>query len=204
MPGTGLDAREHALRAFRRAGGTLRTSEALDAGVHPATLYALRDDGDLIQLARGLYRLADHELLSEPDYVVVAIKIPKAVVCLISALSFHEITTQVPSAVDIALPRKHSRPRLDHPPIRPHWFSKETWSAGVDDHEIDGTRVRVYSPEKTLADCFKMRNQVGIDVCVEALRLYRERMPVRADQVLEYARLCRVERVITPYLEAVL
>jgi hypothetical protein len=93
---------------------------------------------------------------------------------------------------------------MQHPPVRPVWFGGEAYTAGVDTHALDGVGVRVYGPEKTLADCFKFRNRVGLDVCLEALKLYRQRRPVRVDDLLRFARVCRVERVMRPYLEATL
>lgn len=193
-----------AVRAFRRAGGTLRTSEALRAGVHPSTFYRMRDEGLLVRLARGLYRLAELEPLSQHDLVVVTRRVPKAVVCLVSALSLHGVTTQIPTAVDVALPRGHTRPKLDHPPLRPHWFSGALFSGGVEEIEVDDARVRVYSVEKSLVDCFRLRDQVGMEVFLEALRLYRARKPLRVDLLLEFARVGRVEGKLTPYVEAVL
>jgi predicted transcriptional regulator of viral defense system len=178
---------------FRQHDGLLRTGQALAAGVHPRDLYALRDNGVVEQLERG-----------NPDLVVVATKIPAGVVCLISALSFHEITTQVPHEVYVALPKGAEPPRLRHPPVRPVWFGGEAYTAGVGPHPVDGITVRVYAPEKTLADCFKFRNRIGLDVCLEALKLYRERKKVRVDDLLQFARICRVERIMRPYLEATL
>jgi predicted transcriptional regulator of viral defense system len=195
-------ASEHAKKVFRDHGGTMRTREALAAGIHPRTLYALRDAGDLEQLARGLYRLADLPPLSDPDLATVAKRIPGGVVCLISALAVHDLTTQIPHAVHLALPRTARYPVLSHPPLRVYLFSKAAFEAGIETRRISGVAVRVYSAEKTLADCFKYRNKVGLDVALEALRNYRSRRGARLQQVLEYGRICRVERIIRPYLEA--
>jgi len=127
--------------------------------------------------------------------------VPGAVICLISALAFHELTTQVPHAVDIALNKGDEPPRLDYPPLRLYWFSGPAYSEGVDTHVIDGTPVRIYSPEKTIADCFKLRRRVGLDVALEALKAYCQRPGFDPDTLLHYARICRVESVIKPYLE---
>ncbi|MBP7936808.1 MAG: type IV toxin-antitoxin system AbiEi family antitoxin domain-containing protein [Phycisphaerae bacterium] len=191
-----------AKKAFARHGGMLRTSEALAEGIHPRTLYALRDAGELEQLARGLYRLAKLPPLSEPDLATVAKRIPQGVVCLISALAYHELTTQIPHEVHLALPRTARHPCLDYPPLHVYRFSPAPFEAGVDTHMIDRVPVRVYNPEKTLADCFKYRNKIGLDVALEALRTYRGRRGARLQSVLEYARICRVEQVVRPYLEA--
>lgn len=195
---------ERAKRLIAAMGGVVRTSEALEAGIHPRTLYALRDTGALEQLSRGVYRLADEKPVSAPDLVTVAVRVPQAVVCLVSALSFHEMTTQIPHAVSIALAKGAETPRLDQPPLAVYRFSGQSFIAGVEEHKVDGVAVRVYSPEKTLADCFKFRNRIGMDVVLEALRLYRARKELKVGDLLKYARICRVEKVMRPYLEAVL
>ena len=194
---------EQARRIFKDCGGTLRTHEVLAKGIHPRTLYALRDAGELEQLARGLYRLAGLPPLSEPDLATVAKRIPQGVVCLISALAYHELTTQVPHEVHLALPRTARHPRLEYPPLRVYRFSRRPFEAGVDTHVIDNVPVRVYCPEKTLADCFKYRNKIGLDVAIEALRAYRRRRGAELQAVLEYARICRVEQIVRPYLMAI-
>jgi predicted transcriptional regulator of viral defense system len=193
---------EFAEKQFRKHGGLLRASEAIALGIHPRTLYRLRDEDRLVTVSRGLYRLADLPELSDPDLVLVATRIPQAVICLISALAFHEITTEIPHEVSIALPRTVKRPRLDHPPLRVFWFSGESLTEGVEEHKIDVVKVRVYGPEKTVADCFKFRNKIGLDVAIEALKLCRERKGSTPRKLLHYARICRVERVMRPYLEA--
>lgn len=193
---------QNAITVFRQHGGTLRTSEALRLGIHPRTLYSMRDSGLLRQLSRGLYRLAELPPLSNPDLVTVALKIPRAVICLVSALAFHELTTQIPHAVDVALPSGAERPRLDYPPLRVFWFSGPAWSEGVETHLVDDSPVRVYSPEKSVADSFKFRRKIGLDVALEALNLYRQRRDFDVSRLLHYARICRVEKVLRPYVEA--
>ena len=198
------DKLEQALAIFQRHGGTLRTSEAIRAGIYPRTLYQMRDQGLIEAIARGLYRLSDMPPLGNPDLVAVALKVPRGVICLISALSFHDMTTQVPHVVHIALVPGTEPPRLGHPPVQISWFSGKVFAEGIETHDIDDVPVRIYSPEKTLADCFKHRNKIGIDVAVEALKLYRKRKPLRTDELVRYAKICRVEKVMRPYLEAIL
>lgn len=199
---TKISSRQKALDIFRQHHGQLRTSEALRLGIHPATLYALCDAGELDQLGRGLYRLADLPPLSNPDLVVVARKIPQAVVCLISALAFHDLTLQIPHVVDIAVASHTERPILKQPPIRVYWYSGLALTEGVEVHQIDTVPVKVYSPEKTLADAFKYRHKLGLDVALEALKFYRRRPTASLDELLHYARICRVENILRPYLEA--
>jgi predicted transcriptional regulator of viral defense system len=197
------DAIQAAEAVFREHGGMLRTSDAIALGVHPRTLYFLRDSDRLVSVSRGLYRLADLPELSEPDLVSVASRVPQAVICLISALSFHGITTEIPHEVYVALPRQVKRPRLDHPPLRVFWFSGAALTTGIEAHDLDGISIKVYGPEKTVADCFKFRHKIGLDVAIEALRLCRERKGSTPRKLLHYARVCRVEQIMRPYLEAV-
>ena len=177
-------------------------SEALGHGITPYTLYALRDRGVVVPVSRGIYRLAELPPLSDPDLVTVSLRYPNAVICLVSALAFHDITTQIPHEVSVAVPRDSRLPSLEHPPVRAHRFSKASYDAGIEVHRIDGATVKIYDREKTLADCFKFRNRIGMDVVLEALRLYRERNGLNLRALLGYSRACRVEQVIRPYLEA--
>jgi len=193
---------EAAKQIFRRHDGILRTGEALNQGIHPRTLYAMRDTGVLERLDRGLYRLADLPPLSDPDLVTVARKIPQGVICLISALHFHNITTQIPHAVSIAVDRGTEPPRLSFPPIQIYWFSGEAFAAGIEEHSIENTTVRVYSAEKTLADCFKYRNKIGMDTVLEALEFYGERIKPKPGKLIQFAGICRVEKIMRQYLEA--
>lgn len=198
------DRFEKAKNIFRQHGGVLKMSEAVQAGIHRKMLYAMRDAGIIEKLDRGLYRLADLPPLGNPDLVSVAMKVPTGVICLISALSFHEITTQIPHEVYIALRRGTESPRLEHPPVRVFRFTGEAFTEGIETPKVDGIQIRIYNPEKTLADCFKYRNKIGLDIAVEALKLYRERKRVKVNEVMRYARICRVEKVMRPYLEALL
>jgi predicted transcriptional regulator of viral defense system len=193
-----------ALDLFRQHGGILRTKEALKLGIHPRTLYALQDAGELDRLSRGLYRLTELPPLSHPDLIIVAHRLPRAVICLVSALAFHELTTQIPHTVDVALPAGSGQPVLNYPPLRVFKFSGPAWSEGIKTHKVDGSTVRIYCPEKTIADCFKFRRRIGLDVALEALRFYQQRIDFSVDELLKYARICRVEKIIRPYLEMLL
>src|SRR5437867_3239941 len=196
-------ARETRVReTFRKAGGVLRTGQALRAGIHPRDLYALREAGALEALSRGVYRLADLPPLVEPDLVAVAARLPKAVIAVVSALHFHRLTTEIPHAVSIALPRGSSRPRLEWPPLRVYWFSGAMYTEGIETHEVDGVTLKVYGAARTVADCFRLRNRLGIDVAVEALRTGLEERKFTPAEILRAARTCRVARVVRPYLEA--
>jgi predicted transcriptional regulator of viral defense system len=199
QPAKRLFARE--LRLFRDHGGVMRMAAALRGGVSRTTLYAMRDSGLLEPISRGLYRLADLDPIGNPDLVTVAARIPQGVLCLISALAFHELTTQVPHVIDIALERGSRKPRLDYPPTRFFWFSGPAFHEGITTRRLDSISVRVYGPEKTIVDCFRYRSEVGMDVVLEALRLWREQRPRKLDTLLRYARMRRVERNLRPYLQ---
>jgi len=187
---------------FRKHGGQLRMSEAIEQGITRYMLYSLRDKGIIEPVSRGIYRLAELPPISNPDLVTVRLRFPNAVICLISALAYHDITTQIPHAVSMAVPRNSRTPSLDYPPIQAYRFSVAAYKAGIEEHLIDGVPVKIYSPEKTLADCFKFRNRIGMDVALEALKLYRERKKFKPIELIDYAKICRVAMVMRPYLEA--
>lgn len=193
-----------AASVFREHGGILRTMEAVRLGVHPRTLYAMRDAGALERLGRGLYRLADLPLLGNPDLVAVAMRVPDGVLCLLSALAVHEITTQIPHEIYVALKRGAEPPRLEHPPLRVFWFTGKAFTEGIETHQLDGVDVRVYGVAKTVADCFKYRNKLGLDVALDALKAYLREKRGGPDELVHFARVCRVEKVMRPYIEALL
>ena len=191
-------------KVFRLHGGQLSMSEAIQHGISRYRLYKMRDSGVLEQISRGIYRLADLPPMGNPDLVTISLRFPRAVVCLISALSFHEITTQIPRAVSVAVPRDARMPSLDNPPVQAYRFSTEAFESGIEEHRIDGTIVRIYRVEKTLADCFKYRNKLGMDVVLEALKLFRGGHNFNINKLQKYARVCRVDKVMKPYLESLL
>ena len=154
-------------------------------------------------MSRGVYRLAAMPVLTHPDLVTVALRVPRGVLCLVSALAYHDATSEVPHEVQIALPRRTKAPKLDHPPLRVFWFSGPALTEGVQIVKVDGVDMRVYDLPKTVADCFRFRNKLGLDVAVDALNQAVRHKGVRPADVLRYARLCRIESVILPYLEAI-
>jgi predicted transcriptional regulator of viral defense system len=203
--GTSDTGMAKARQKFVAHGGMLRSSNAIRLGIHPRTLYAMRDAAEIEQVARGLYRLRTAPPLSSPDLVPFAVRSPRAVVCLISALAHHGLTTQVPHAVYVALPSHAQIPKIDNIPFQVFWYSEPSFSAGIQVVTMDGVPVRVYSPEKTIADCFKYRNKIGLDVAIEGLRTYRDRERKPDFQALtKFAQIDRVQKVIRPYLEAII
>ena len=193
-----------AVNVFREHGGLLRTMDAVRHGVHPRTLYAMRDAGVLERLGRGVYRLSDLPPLGNPDLVTVALSVPDGVLCLISALAFHEITTQIPHEVYISLKRGAEPPRLKHPPLRIFWFTGPAFTEGIETHQVDGIDIRVYGAAKTVTDCFKYRNKLGLDTALEALKFFLRDRKGSPDELMRFARVSRVEKVIRPYIEALL
>ncbi len=195
-------SKEKALYIFRKHKGILRTSEGIKQGIHPVVLYKLRDEGVIELLARGMYRLTERRNPSAPDLAIVATKIRDGIICLISALSFHNLTTEIPHEVYVALGRTKRHPRLAYPPVRIFRFSGVNLTEGIERHSIDGIDVKIYSVAKTVVDCFKFRNKIGLSIALDALKeSLRERKTTRKE-VLRYAHLLRMTRIIMPYLEA--
>jgi predicted transcriptional regulator of viral defense system len=192
-----------ALEAFRERGGTLRTRDLIALGVHTDALYLLRDSGRVVELGRGLYRLAEAGEAEHPDLALVAALAPDAAVCLISALSYHDITTQIPSAVHLAVPRGSYHGITLSIPVTVYRFDPKTFDKGLETQRIGGMPVKVYSAARSVVDCFRFRNKLGLDVALEALRLARQRKRVQNRELLHYARLLRVEKPLSPYLQAI-
>jgi predicted transcriptional regulator of viral defense system len=186
--------------ARRRQGVTAR--EVAAAGIHRQVLTRLVEAGQLERVGRGMYRLPEQSISEHHGLVLACAAVPQGVVTLISALQFHRIGTQLSSKVWIAIDRRARRPALKYPPLRVVRYTGEALSAGVESRRIEGQTVRVYNVAKTVADCFKYRNKIGLDVALEALReAWRERR-FTMDELDRYARICRVQRVMRPYLEA--
>lgn len=185
--------------------GMIRMADALRAGIHRNTLYQMVDNDLLERVSRGLYRLTDKPPLGNPDLVTVSAKIPRGVICLISALSLHELTTQIPHEVYVAISRNTTTlPRHDYPPVRSFRFSGKSFTQGIEKMTIDGFEIPVYCREKTIADCFKFRNQIGLDTVIEAIKFYKAQPKRNVTSLMEYAAVCRVGKTIRPYLESIL
>lgn len=181
-------------------GGTVRTRDVRAAGLHPRDLYSARDAGEIVEVSRGVYRLAEQPL-TEPDLVVVAMRAPKALFCTLTALHLHGITEAIPHAVHVALPHGTHAPTLDHPPLEVYHFSVASFAAGQELRVIDGVEMRVTSPAKSVADAFKFRTRVGLDTAIDALRQAITGRIATPAQIDDMARVCRVQRVMRPYLE---
>ena len=192
----------HRLLHLASQKGMLRASDLDEMGVPRIYLTRLTASGQLERAGRGLYRLPDSPLSEHESLVMIAAKVPQAVFCLLTALQFHELTTKLPRQVWIAMPRGSHAPRIDYPPLKMVQFSGDASAQGIEVFERDQVKLRIYGVAKTIADCFKHRNKIGLDVAIEALKDARSRRKVSADELWHYARICRVANVMRPYLEA--
>lgn len=192
----------HPILALARSKGVLRTRDVGAAGESRVTLAQLVRDGQLTQLGRGLYALPDRPLSEHGALAEVATKSTQGVVCLISALRVLELTTQQSSEVWLAIPHKAHPPELSYPPLRVVHMSGEAMTTGVETVDVAGVNVRVFCVAKTVADCFKFRNKIGLDVALEALHEAWRQGRVTMDELWRYAQICRVANVMRPYMEA--
>jgi predicted transcriptional regulator of viral defense system len=188
---------------FTKEKGIVRPKDVEELGIKRHILYSLYKKGLLIKIARGMYILPNAPITEYQNLIKVAKKIPSAVVCLISALSFHEITTQIPNELWVAVPRDTWRPKIDYPPLHYTVMNKKTYSFGIQEVDINGVLVKVYTPAKTVADCFKFRNKVGLDVAIEALREVLKTRKATINELVEAAKINRVLKIMRPYLEAI-
>ena len=203
-----MSTTQDSILALARDRGLVRPLDLDACGLPRVSLTRLVRQGRLARVGRGLYALPDRPVSEHSALAEVARRHPRAVVCLLSALRFHELTTQSPFEVWLAIPTKARAPRLDYPPLRIVRFSEAGLTEGVEDHEIDGVPVRITGVARTVADCFKYRNKIGLDVALEALKdALKERgqggrgRRVSTDDLWRYARLDRVANVMRPYLE---
>ena len=194
--------RDLAVRLIRRD-GMMRLSELMRHGVNSATLSRLVAEGLIRRPARGLYELADADVAAAHAFATVAKRVPRGAICLISALQFHGLTLQVPRQVWLAIGSKDRKPAIDYPPVRTFHFGEKALTLGVESHTIDAVPVPIFDPAKSIVDCFRFRNAVGLDVALEALRLGWRSRKARPDDLATYARALRVWSVLRPYLESV-
>lgn len=197
-------AATHNQRVLRlvRKNGWLRASDLTGAGIPRVVLTRMTASGQLERAAPGLYRLPGASSSEHEGLVTVARKVPQAVICLLSALQFHGLTTQLPWQVWIAMPRGSHVPRLDHPPIKMVQFTGEAYTHGIEMHKREGVALQVYGVAKTVADCFKHRNKIGADVALEALKDALSQGRASFDDLWHCAKVCRVANVMRPYMEA--
>lgn len=196
-------ATEKKVLALVRKAGIVRPQALQEKGLPADYLWRLHKQGKLEKVGRGMYVAPGAELSEHQTIIQAALRVPRGVVCLLSALRFHDVTTQSPFEVWMAIDVKARSPKEDIIPLRIVRFSGEALTAGIETHSIDGVDVKVYNPAKTVADCFKYRNKIGLDVAIEALRDCWRKKLATSDELWHYAKVCRVARVMRPYLESV-
>ena len=182
--------------------GAFRLRDARAEGIHPETVYRLVRRGDVERVGRDLYRAADGMVTEHHGLVLAAKSVPGGVVCLSSALAFHELTTQLPFEVWVALDRRAAAPRDPAVAVRIVRFSGAALAMGVEEHRLEGVLVPIYSAPKTVVDCFRYRHLVGVDVAIEALRDCLEQRKSTPDELWKLAQVCRIGSVMRPYIEA--
>ena len=191
---------------FKENGGVLRTSEAIALGINPKTLYSMRENGDIKAIDRGIYLLIDDEIdIEYIDLVTTYKRLPKGVICLISALAFHNLTTQIPHYVYIAYQQGWREPKIKYPPTKIFRYSEASFECGIEYYVINGLDIPIYSAIKTVVDCFKFRNRIGLDIAIETLRDYwQKNKNTSMDKILKYAKIWRVTNIITPYIDSII
>lgn len=192
-----------AILALARRQPLLRAADVREQGYSPQMLVRLHQSGQLQRVARGLYSLPDADITEHQTVLEVCQRVPKAVVCLLSALQWHELGTQLPHEIWIALPEGTQTPVMDYPPLRIVRLRGAAYSEGIETITVHGTPIRVYSVAKTVADCFKFRHQIGLDVALEALKEGWRKRTLNMVELAHFTQINRVERVIRPYLESV-
>ena len=198
-----LDGKTKRILELARNSGILSTGEVRSLGIHHEYLRQLCAEGKLVRVGRGRYMLPDAEVTAHHGLAQAGKAVPKSVICLLSALRFHEIGTQAPHQVWVAIDRRAARPQVKHLKMRIVRFSGKALTEGVDEHNIEGVPVRIYNPAKTVADCFKYRNKIGVDVALEALREVVRFRKCTIDDLWRYAKICRVTKTLRPYMESI-
>lgn len=195
---------EKIYKIFSTRNGFARTKDILAAGIHRRDIRRIRDEGWIIRVKRGLYRLSEIPLISNQGFIDLARAAPEGVICLLSALSYYEFTTFNPSIISMALCRGSRKPKIEYPPVEFHHFSKKQFEAGIDEIKIKGHKIRIYCPEKTICDCFRYRNKLGLDMAKEGLSEYLKRKDRNLEKLLEYAKICRIQSLIETWLNAMI
>ena len=192
------------LTNFLKKQGLATYTDIMKAGFKRTDVNTLIRSKKAHKVGRNLYKLDRGPSESNPDLTIVSIKAPRAVVCLISALAFHEATDEIPRQVDLAIPNNSRANKIDYPPVHYYRFAKEAWNVGIEKYKIGHHTVRIYSLAKTVADCFKFRNKIGVDVARSALKTAVTEKHVPAKEIMHYAKICRVHNIVKPMLETLL
>ncbi|HAW57442.1 MAG TPA: transcriptional regulator [Bacteroidales bacterium] len=189
---------------FKKRRGLASYAEIKEAGFNKALLKVSLNSGRIQKVDRALYELSEDISVSNPDLVAISIKSPKGVVCLVSALAFHGATTEIPQFVAIAIPRGAHANKIKYPPVKFYRFASKSWEAGIEEHIVEGHKIKIYNLAETIADCFKFRNKIGMDVVREALKMAITEKRAVPKEIMKYAKTCRVDRIIKPILETMI
>jgi len=195
---------EQLIEFIRKNGGFARSAQLVDAGFYKVVIYSALKKGLIDRIRHGVYGLSGAPDISHPDLVTASIVVPNGVICLITALSFYEVTDEIPRQIDIAVPEGSRNLKTDRLPHKLYYFSRKTWEQGVEERDIGGQKIRIYSLAKTLADCFKFRNQIGMGIARSALKNALEQKKVDYREIMKYATICRVTRIMKPILETLI
>lgn len=195
---------EKIVKYFKRYNGIARFSSMRKAGIHPDSIKKAESEGVIEKIGRGLYKLTTDNIESHSDYLLATLQTSKGIICLISALYFYRVTDEIPRVVDIAIPTGARANKIEYPPVQFYRFSQPTWNTGVETHEIEGHKIQIYSLAKTLADCFKFRNRIGINVARESLKIAITEKKVKPTEIYKYAKICRVDKILKPILESMI
>lgn len=199
-----MDNIENAIKIFNAHQGIMRMSGAIKFGISRKTLYKMVEQEIIIKLERGLYSLSNGPQLGNPDIITVSIKVPKGIICLVSALVVHNLTTQIPHGIDVGIHYKSRISKMISPPLRIFRFSGDAFTEGIETIKMDGKEINVFNREKTICDCFKFKDRIGIDIAKEALKSYIETGKYSVEKLLKYADICKVKTIVKSYLEALL
>jgi len=195
---------EKIYKVFKAHEGFARTKDILMTGIHHREIKRVRDEGQIIRVKRGLYRLAEIPLISNQGFIDLARAVPGGVICLLSALSYYELTTFSPTIISMAICRGSRRPKIDYPPAEFYHFSKKQFEAGISEIKIKSHKIRIYNPEKTICDCFRYRNKLGLDIAKEGLSEYLKRKDRNLERLLKYAEVCRIKSLLQTWLNAMI
>tara|TARA_B100000315_G_C14369918_1_gene492496 strand:+ start:188 stop:790 length:603 start_codon:yes stop_codon:yes gene_type:complete len=195
---------EELINFFKIHGGVVRFSDILKAGFHPDLLISLEKEDKVDKIARGLYHLTHYNLGPYPDLVSASFQAPRGVICLLSALAFHEATNEIPKQVDLAIAQKTHANRIKYPPVKFYRFAPEAWAAGIKEYNFEGYKIRVYNLAKTIADSFKFRNKIGMNIAREALKVAVTEKNIKPKEIMQHAKICRVDKIIKPIMETIL
>ncbi|MEW6089193.1 MAG: type IV toxin-antitoxin system AbiEi family antitoxin domain-containing protein [bacterium] len=191
-------------KIFNKQNGFSKTKDILDAGIHRRDIKRMKDEGRIMRVKSGLYRLSEIPLISNQSFIDLARAVPDGVICLLSALSYYELTTFNPSIISMAVCRGFRRPKIEYPPVEFYFFSKKQFEAGINEIKINDNKIRIYCPEKIICDCFRYRNKLGLDMAKEGLSEYLKRKNRNLEKLLKYAEICRVKPLMQTWLNAMI